>query len=111
MCSRGSKLVILITGLCPANCFYCPLSFKKGGKDVIYADEWMLNDEDDVEKLIQEAIYIESEGAGITGGDPLKEAELLASARTFSEATAFSKIPTGKALTGVVTGKGFATCK
>jgi pyruvate formate-lyase activating enzyme-like uncharacterized protein len=71
MCSRGSKLVILITGLCPANCFYCPLSFKKGGKDVIYADEWMLNNEDDIEKLIQEAIYIESEGAGITGGDPL----------------------------------------
>lgn len=71
MCARGSKLVVLITGLCPANCFYCPLSFKKGGKDVIYADEWKLDDENDTAKLIQEAEYIEAEGAGITGGDPL----------------------------------------
>ena len=71
MCADGSKLVILITGLCPANCFYCPISFKKGGKDVIYADEWKLDNEDDISKLIQEAEYIKAEGAGITGGDPL----------------------------------------
>ncbi len=71
MCAQGSKMVVLITGLCPADCFYCPLSLKKQGKDRIFADEWELKDEDDTEKLILEAEYIRASGAGITGGDPL----------------------------------------
>jgi len=70
-CSDGSKMVVLITGLCPANCFYCPLSKEKLGKDRIFADEWELKDENDTEKLILEAQYIKATGAGITGGDPL----------------------------------------
>lgn len=71
MCAEGSKMVVLITGLCPANCFYCPLSLEKTGKDRIFADEWELDDEEDVEKLLKEAELIEATGAGITGGDPL----------------------------------------
>lgn len=71
MCAEGSKMVILITGLCPANCFYCPLSKEKAGEDRIFADEWELSDEEDVEKLIKEAELIDATGAGITGGDPL----------------------------------------
>ena len=71
LCEKGSKLVLLVTGLCPASCFYCPLSEKKRGKDVIYADEWKLNDERDTDKILREAELIEAEGAGITGGDPL----------------------------------------
>jgi uncharacterized protein len=71
MCAKGSKMVILITGLCSAKCFYCPLSLKKLGKDKIFADEWELKDENDIEKLLQEAKYIKATGAGITGGDPL----------------------------------------
>jgi pyruvate formate-lyase activating enzyme-like uncharacterized protein len=71
MCAKGSTLVVLITGLCPAKCFYCPLSFEKGGKDRIFADEWELDDENDIKKLISEAEYIDATGAGITGGDPL----------------------------------------
>jgi hypothetical protein len=71
MCADGSKLVVLVTGLCPARCFYCPISFKKGGTDCVFADEWELENEDDTEKLIQEAKYIHATGAGITGGDPL----------------------------------------
>ncbi len=71
MCAKGSKLVVLITGLCPAKCFYCPLSFEKGGKDRIFADEWELDGEKDTKKLILEAEYIDASGAGITGGDPL----------------------------------------
>jgi len=71
MCAKGSKLVVLITGLCPAKCFYCPLSFEKGGKDRIFADEWELDSEKDTKKLIREAEYIDASGAGITGGDPL----------------------------------------
>ncbi len=71
LCAEGSKLVLLVTGLCPARCFYCPLSFKKRGRDVIYADEWKLSNEDDIEKILLEAKYIRAEGVGITGGDPL----------------------------------------
>jgi len=71
MCAKGSKMVLLITGQCSTNCFYCPLSFKKAGTDKIFADEWELNDEHDTKKLIQEAENIEASGAGITGGDPL----------------------------------------
>jgi hypothetical protein len=64
-------MVLLITGLCSAKCFYCPLSVRKLGKDRIFANEWELDNEEDTEKLIQEAEYIEATGAGITGGDPL----------------------------------------
>jgi len=71
LCEKGSKLVLLVTGLCPASCFYCPLSEKKRGRDVIYADEWKLDDERDTDKILREAELIEAEGAGITGGDPL----------------------------------------
>ena len=71
MCSKGSKLVLLVTGLCYSNCFYCPLSFKKFGKDRIFVDEWELRSEDDTDKLIREAELIDANGAGITGGDPL----------------------------------------
>lgn len=71
MCADGSKMVVLITGLCSSNCFYCPLSQQKIGKDRIFADEWELKNEDDTEKLIHEAGYIEATGAGFTGGDPL----------------------------------------
>ena len=71
MCSQGSKMVVLITGLCSTKCYYCPLSLKKGGKDCIFADEWELESETDTQKLIREAEYIDATGAGITGGDPL----------------------------------------
>ncbi|MBN2600350.1 MAG: radical SAM protein [Candidatus Thermoplasmatota archaeon] len=71
MCAKGAKMVVLVTGLCSTNCFYCPLSFKKGGTDRIFADEWELDNERDTEKLIREAEAIDATGAGITGGDPL----------------------------------------
>jgi len=71
LCAKGSKMVVLVTGLCPTKCYYCPLSFKKGGTDRIFADEWELENENDTKKLIREAELIEATGAGITGGDPL----------------------------------------
>ncbi|MCX6662568.1 MAG: radical SAM protein [Euryarchaeota archaeon] len=71
MCAKGEKMVVLVTGVCSTKCFYCPLSFKKGGTDRIFADEWELDNERDTEKLVREAEYIEASGAGITGGDPL----------------------------------------
>jgi hypothetical protein len=71
MCAKGSKMVILVTGQCSTRCFYCPLSYKKGGTDKIFVDEWELENEQDTNKLIREAENIEATGAGITGGDPL----------------------------------------
>jgi len=68
VCEEGAKLVLLITGLCKANCFYCPLSEKKRDKDVIYADEMKV---EKLEDVIEEAELIEAKGTGITGGDPL----------------------------------------
>ena len=71
MCAKGSKMVVLITGKCVANCYYCPLSFHKAGTDRIFADEWELKNEHDTDVLLCEAEAINASGAGITGGDPL----------------------------------------
>jgi uncharacterized protein len=75
MCAEGAKMVVFITGLCPAYCFYCPLSLKKTNTDVIFADEWQLTNENDTDKLTKEALFIKAKGAGITGGDPLTKWE------------------------------------
>jgi len=69
-CVQGAKLVMFITGLCPRNCFYCPLSEQKYKKDVIYADEWPVKN---IKHIITEAKLINAQGAGFTGGDPLKK--------------------------------------
>ena len=55
MCKQGAKMVVLITGICPAKCFYCPLSTRKLAKDRIFANEWELENEEDTEKLIRES--------------------------------------------------------
>ena len=67
-CVKGKKLVIFITGLCPRNCYFCPLSELKYQKDVIFANERPVNGFGDIE---QEANLMQAEGASFTGGDPL----------------------------------------
>lgn len=67
-CARGGKLVLLVTGRCDAGCYYCPLSFKKKGKEVVYADELKVAKDSDI---LGEARLIDATGTGITGGDPL----------------------------------------
>ncbi len=71
-CEEGSKMVLLVTGLCRSNCFYCPLSEKKKNRDVIYANELLVKDENDI---LEEGELIDAEGTGITGGDPLEVVE------------------------------------
>ncbi|MBW2973436.1 radical SAM protein [Candidatus Woesearchaeota archaeon] len=67
-CVKGEKLVLFVTGLCPNKCFFCPLSERKSGKDVVYANEWKIAKEKDI---LEEAKLTKAKGAGITGGDPL----------------------------------------
>jgi pyruvate formate-lyase activating enzyme-like uncharacterized protein len=68
LCTRGSKMVLFVTGLCDSSCYYCPLSEDKSGQDVTFADEMPVADDSDI---LFEANAIKGEGAGISGGDPL----------------------------------------
>jgi len=68
ICLKGGKLVLFVTGVCDRSCFYCPLSEKRRGLDVVYADEVLIEDDLDV---ILEGRAINAEGTGITGGDPV----------------------------------------
>ena len=70
-CVKGSKVVIYVTGLCPRDCWFCPLGERRKDKDVIWADEWPIKNEKEFDKIIKESELIDAEGAGITGGDPL----------------------------------------
>ncbi len=67
-CIRGSKLVLLISGLCARGCFYCPLSAERREKDIIFANEVEVESS---EQAIAEARMIDAEGMGVTGGEPL----------------------------------------
>lgn len=65
-------MVLLVTGHCPTGCFYCPLSEKKRGKAVVYANEKVATSDEDI---IEEATSMAAEGTGITGGEPLAVVE------------------------------------
>ena len=75
MCAKGAKMVLFVSGICDAKCFYCPISEPKKMKDVMYADEMPLRNMKDA---IFEAKMIQATGTGITGGDPLKYYERTA---------------------------------
>ncbi len=69
MCAKGAKMVLFISGICDAKCFYCPISEQKKMNDVMFADEMPISGFRDA---IFEANMIKATGTGITGGDPLK---------------------------------------
>ncbi len=68
MCQQGAKMVLLVTGKCAHKCYYCPLSMEKKGRDNTYANEKLVEVDEDI---IFEAESINARGTGITGGDPL----------------------------------------
>ncbi len=67
-CVRGEKLVLFATGICPRQCYFCPLSDEKYQKDVTFANEQKVTSN---ANMLQEATAMNAKGAGITGGDPL----------------------------------------
>jgi uncharacterized protein len=67
-CLQGNKTVLFVTGVCPRHCYYCPLSEEKWLKDASYANEWKIQD---INNIIEEIKLCDSTGIGITGGDPL----------------------------------------
>ncbi len=71
-CVRGEKLVCFVTGVCPRQCYFCPVSDEKFGNDVSFANERKIVSEGD---LLAEAGYMRALGAGMTGGDPLARIE------------------------------------
>lgn len=72
-CVLGKKTVIFITGICPRNCFYCPISSSRKNTDVIFINEVPLESETDFNTIFEESESHNSTGAGITGGDPLSK--------------------------------------
>ena len=68
LCIKGRKTVLYITGLCPRNCYFCPLSDNRKNKDVIFANEVPVKK---INEIIKEIKISKSKGIGITGGDPL----------------------------------------
>jgi len=70
LCFQGKKSVLFVTGICPRNCIYCPVSPMKKNKDIVYINELKTKNTDE---LLQEIKLSNSSGVGITGGDPLSK--------------------------------------
>ncbi len=68
MCYKGAKMVLFVTGVCGNNCFYCPVSYERREKDMIFANEKRVEKDDDI---IEVALLMDALGTGITGGEPL----------------------------------------
>ncbi|MFH1786857.1 MAG: radical SAM protein [archaeon] len=83
LCIRGSKLVLFLTGICQSECWYCPISEKRKGKDITWANEREVRSDEDI---FEEAKRQSAEGASITGGEPfLRFDRLLESVRLFKD--------------------------
>lgn len=71
-CVEGRKSVLFVTGVCPKDCFFCPLSEKRKNKDARWINERPVESDEDV---IEEIGLCGSTGVGITGGEPLVRLE------------------------------------
>ena len=72
LCQKGAKMVLFVTGICHRTCWYCPLSGERKGKDLTYANEWMI---ESPEEAIDVAHRMSALGTGVTGGEPLARPE------------------------------------
>ncbi len=74
ICRQGASLVLFVSGVCERDCFYCPLSEERRGKDVVYANERRAGSDSEI---IEEARAIGALGTGITGGEPLLKRDFV----------------------------------
>lgn len=72
LCIKGRKSVLFVTGICNVNCYYCPLSKEKKGKDFSYINERKIEKNEDI---LEEVKACGSKGISLTGGDPLLKIE------------------------------------
>jgi uncharacterized protein len=75
LCHQGAKMVLFVTGLCPRNCWYCPLSAERKDLDVVFANDRRVRTPADI---IDEAEIMSALGTGVTGGEPLLVPERVA---------------------------------
>lgn len=68
LCYQGAKMVLFLTGRCPRNCWYCPISSERRGREIAYANDRRIVSDID---LIEEGRIMSALGTGITGGEPL----------------------------------------
>ena len=64
-------MVLFVTGICPKDCFYCPVSDERRA-DLTFANERKVISDQDV---LDEALQMDALGTGITGGEPLLRKE------------------------------------
>ncbi len=54
-------MVLFVTGRCNTGCYYCPVSFEKKGRDVIYANELKVSNKKEIWQIpfgfLQPLIY------------------------------------------------------
>ncbi|MDT8357595.1 MAG: radical SAM protein [Methanomicrobiaceae archaeon] len=61
-------MVLFVTGRCTRDCWYCPISTERRGRDAVYANDRLVESADDI---LEEARVMSALGTGITGGDPM----------------------------------------
>ena len=61
-------MVLFVTGICPRDCFFCPISSERKNKDAVFANEQLILSDADILKQARE---MNAKGTGITGGEPL----------------------------------------
>lgn len=75
-CLKGAKTVLFLNGICqkPDHCsYYCPISEKRRGRDLTFANEIKISSK---EELLEEIRKTKAKGMSITGGEPLLEYNL-----------------------------------
>lgn len=72
-CAKGGKMVLFVYGYCDQrDCFYCPLGESRKNVTDVYANERLVEDDEDV---LTEAHRMDALGTSITGGEPQEALE------------------------------------